>query len=115
MGVVEGLWNAVFHSISAFCNAGFDIMGKYEQFSSFTSYVEDPLVSLTLAALIIIGGIGFFVWSDIAKNGFNFKRYHLHTKIVVSTTAVLVLGGWLLFYLFERDGQLADLSRRVRR
>ena len=110
MGVVEGLWNAVFHSISAFCNAGFDIMGKYEQFSSFTSYVEDPLVSFTLAALIIIGGIGFFVWSDIAKNGFNFKRYHLHTKIVVSTTAVLVLGGWLLFYLFERDGQLADLS-----
>lgn len=67
MGFGTGLWNALFHSVSAFCNAGFDLMGKYEKFSSFTTLRSDVVVQLTLMALIVIGGIGFFVWSDLIK------------------------------------------------
>lgn len=104
MGFKIGLYNALFHSISAFCNAGFDIMGKYGQFSSLTRYSNDIIVNLTIMTLIIIGGIGFLVWDDIGNNRLSFKKYQLHTKIVLSTTAVLILSGALFFYLLEMNG-----------
>lgn len=109
-GVLKGIYYSVFHSISAFCNAGFDLMGTKEAFSSFTSYTEDILVNLTLIALIVIGGIGFFVWNDISKNKLSFKQYELHTKIVLVTSAVLIFGGSLLFYVFEKDASLSGMN-----
>lgn len=105
-GLKAGIFNAVFHSVSAFCNAGFDIMGKREKFSSFTTYADDPLVCITIMALIVIGGIGFLVWSDILKYKFNFKQYSLHSKIVLVTTAILLLGGTLLYLIFENSHTL---------
>ncbi len=110
MGILEGLWNAVFHSISAFCNAGFDLMGKYGQFTSFMTMQDDVIVQFTLMALIVIGGIGFFVWSDLIRCKWHFKRYALHTKIVLVTTAFLILSGWLGFFLLEQEGALAGMS-----
>ncbi len=110
MGFAEGIWNAIFHSVSAFCNAGFDIMGKYGQFCSLTGYVGDALVSLTVCSLIAVGGIGFLVWDDIIKNRFHYGKYELHTKLVLNTTAILILGGWVAFFLTEADGDLAGLT-----
>ncbi len=110
MGVVQGILNGLFHSISAFCNAGFDLMGKYEPCSSMTEYVHDPVVNLTLSALIIIGGIGFIVWNDIYRHKFNFRKYELHSKIVLVTTAVLTVGGTALFWIFENDNTLAGMT-----
>ncbi len=110
MGFFNGLYYSIFHSISAFCNAGFDIMGKYKPYSSFTAYYDDPIVSFTLSALILIGGIGFIVWSDIIDHKWHFKKYALQTKMVLSFSAVLVFGGALLFYVLERNNLYADMS-----
>lgn len=110
MGWGTGIYYSIFHSISAFCNAGFDLMGCYEPFSSLTRYVENPVVSLTICGLIIVGGLGFLVWGDIAKNRFHLRSYRLHSKITISMTVILLLGGSLLFYLFEKDHLLADAS-----
>lgn len=106
----QGLYFSIFHSVSAFCNAGFDLMGGRAPFSSLTAYGADPLVLLTLSALVIIGGLGFFVWRDIMHNGFHFSHYQLHTKLVLVSTAVLLVGGWALFLLFERNASLAGMS-----
>lgn len=110
MGFWEGLYNGVFHSISAFCNAGFDIMGKYQPFSSFTGYETNAVVSITIAMLIVIGGIGFLVWDDMLKNKLNFKEYCLHSKIVLITTVALITLGTLGYYVFEADGNLIGLT-----
>ena len=110
MGLGEGIYNAVFHSVSAFCNAGFDIMGKYKKFSSLTTFAEDKVVLLTLMALIVIGGIGFLVWSDILKFKLRFKKFSLHTKLALSTSAILLLGSGVLFFALEYNGVLKDFS-----
>ena len=110
MGLGEGIYNAVFHSVSAFCNAGFDIMGKYKKFSSLTTFAEDKVVLLTLMALIVIGGIGFLVWSDILKFKLRFKKFSLHTKLALSTSAILLLGSGVLFFTLEYNGVLKDFS-----
>jgi len=73
-GVAEGIWYGIFHSISAFCNAGFDLMGKNEPYSSLTLYYDDVLVNVVIMALIIIGGIGFIVWDDISNHKWNMKK-----------------------------------------
>lgn len=109
-GFGKGLYNAVFHSISAFCNAGFDLMGKNEQFSSLVSYDDDPLVCLTISALIIIGGIGFLVWSDIAKNRFRFRDYSLHSKIVLTSTFLFIVLGWVFFFFTEKNASMSGMS-----
>ena len=80
-GLVKGLWYSVFHSVSAFCNAGFDLMGIKAQFSSLTDYSANVIISLTTVALILIGGIGFSAWDDFIKYKFKFSRYRLQTKI----------------------------------
>jgi trk system potassium uptake protein TrkH len=85
-------------------------MGRFEPYSSFTGYYDDPVVVATLICLILIGGIGFFVWYDIAKNKLHFRKYSLQTKMILCMTFVLVFGGALLFYLLERDGLFSGMS-----
>lgn len=109
-GLVKGFYYAVFHSVSAFCNAGFDIMGCKGAYSSLTSFSTDAVVSLTISALIVIGGIGFFVWDDVSKHKLNFKKYELHTKVVLSATAILIVMGTLLMYAFEYDNTMAGMT-----
>jgi len=110
MGFLPGLYNALFHAVSAFCNAGFDIMGKYGKFSSLTTYQHNPIVILTVASLIVIGGIGFFVWNDIAIHRFKFQKYQLHSKIVLSVTSVLIVFGAILFFLLEYNYSFINLT-----
>lgn len=109
-GWARGCWFSLFHAVSAFCNAGFDLMGVRAPFSSLTAYCNDPLVSLTVCALIVVGGLGFLVWRDIAVNGLRFSKYQLHTKLVLTTTGILLLGGWILFFFFERDATMAGMT-----
>ena len=110
-GAGRGIWFSVFHSISAFCNAGFDLMGiKGTAFASLTSYVGDPLINLTICALIVIGGMGYVVWSDIWDKKFSYKKYRLHTRIVLWSTFILVFLPALLIYALEYDGVLAGMS-----
>lgn len=101
MGWGQGIYYSIFHSISAFCNAGFDLMGKYQPFSSFTAYSGDWLVSLTLSALIILGGIGFLVWDDMLKYRWHFHRYSLHAKLILIATGLLLFIGAIGYYIFE--------------
>ena len=103
MGAGKGIWCAVFHSVSAFCNAGFDLLGAYDgPFSSFCSYSGDWLVNVVLIALITIGGLGFLVWDDLSKKKLRVRRYTLQTKLVLSVSAILTLGGAALFFLLEK-------------
>ena len=106
-GLLKGIYYGCFHSVSAFCNGGFDLMGVREPFSSMTYYAGDPLVNLTLIFLILIGGIGFLVWDDLLRNKWHFRQYRLHTKLVLTMTGILFLGGAVLFFLLERQGILA--------
>ena len=100
----EGIWMAIFTSVSAFCNAGFDLMGdKTGKFSSMTAYSGDPIVCLTIPLLIIIGGLGFFVWQDIKDNRFRFRKYELHTKLVLIMTAILVIVPTVIIAIAEND------------
>lgn len=109
-GWLKGIWYGIFHSISAFCNAGFDLMGQFEPYSSLTMYYDDILVNVVIMLLIVIGGIGFIVWDDISKHKWQIKKYMLHTKIVLSVTVILILGGALCFYLFERNNLLLGMD-----
>lgn len=110
LGFVKGLYYGIFHSVSAFCNAGFDLMGYKNQFSSFVYEYDNILINVTVMSLIIVGGIGFIVWDDISKNGLHFKKYMLHTKIVLSTTVILILGSAALFYIFESPNLFVGMS-----
>jgi trk system potassium uptake protein TrkH len=110
MGFWEGLYNAIFHSVSVFCGAGFDLMGKYRQFSSLTLFQSDYMVQGVMIVLIVLSGVGFFVWTDILNHGMNVKRYALHTKLVLFVTTVLILFGWISIFVLEYDGALAELS-----
>lgn len=107
-GFTKGVYYAVFHSVSAFCNAGFDIMGGVfgEQFTSLTHYAYDPLVCLTVCLLIIIGGVGFCVWDDILECKGNIKKMCLHTKIVLCSTMTLLIISTFCFLLFEQNNPL---------
>lgn len=110
MGFFTGIYFAVFHSVSAFCNAGFDLMGRTEAYMSLTGYYNDFLVNFTIMALIILGGIGFIVWDDLWQNKYHFKKYRLHTKIVLITTGVLIVGGAVLYGIFERNHLMAGMN-----
>lgn len=107
----QGIWMSVFHSVSAFCNGGFDLMGQYTgAYSSLTFFVDDWLVNLVIMALIVIGGVGFIVWDDILTYKLAIKKYHLHSKIVLWMSAILIFGGALLFLIVERNATGAGLS-----
>lgn len=109
-GFGTGLYYSIFHSISAFCNAGFDLMGRIVPGSSFESYVSDPYVCIVLMCLIIIGGIGFIVWQDISEHKFDFKHYRLHSKIVLTTTGILLVFGFVAFFITEYNNAYKELS-----
>ncbi len=108
LGLKKGLWFSVFHSISAFCNAGFDLMGGDAPFSSLTGYVGDWYLNVIVMLLIIIGGLGFFVWKDLLNCRFAFSRLKLHSKLVLFVTACLILGGTVLLFVLEHHTDSYD-------
>ena len=100
-GLAGGLWRGVFHGVSAFCNAGFDLLGGYSgAFSSLAGFNDDPMVLLTTAALITVGGLGFFVWEDVLQHR-RWKKLSLYSRLVLSLTAALILFGALFFFAVE--------------
>lgn len=102
-GWLRGLYYSFFHAISAFCNAGFDLMGCIEPGSSMINFNGNAVVMVTLVFLILIGGIGFFVWDDILVCKAKFKNYKIHTKLVLVLTAILTVIPFVMFFLFEYD------------
>ncbi len=94
----RGIWTAIFTSVSAFCNAGIDLMGGY---SSMTGYVENPLINITLMLLIVVGGLGFLTWDDIRSHGLRVTRYRTQSKVILVTTAALILMPAISFFFFE--------------
>lgn len=100
-GFLKGVWYAMFHSISAFCNAGFDLIGIRSPFSSLTTYASQPVINLTIMALIIVGGIGFLTWEDVKRNRLHFSRYRMQSKVILVTTAVLIAAPAAWFFFFE--------------
>lgn len=98
-GVIKGLWYALFHAISSFCNAGFDLFGD-----SLVSFQNDPYILLVISALIVSGGIGFLVWRDLL-NYRQTKRMSIHSKLALAMTACLLIGGLVLFFFSERNGR----------
>lgn len=108
----RGIWMAVFHSISAFCNAGFDIMGTVEApYASMTAYHTDPVINIILMLLIIFGGIGFLTWDDVRANRLHLKRYRMQSKVILVTSAVLIIFPALYFFFNEYIG--LPLSDRI--
>lgn len=101
LGVGKGIYYSVFHAISAFCNAGIDLMGYYDPSSSLITAADSYIVGITISLLIIIGGIGFLVWADIKKWKWHFKYYRLHSKVVLTASLILVLLGTILILIFE--------------
>lgn len=110
-GIPKGLWYAVFHSVSAFCNAGFDLTGIKEPFSSLTSYCAQPAVNLTIMALIVIGGIGFLTWEDIARNKWHIKKYRMQSKVILTVTGLLILLPAIYFFFCEFSGM--SMGQRI--
>ena len=108
----KGVWMALFHSVSAFCNAGFDIMGTAEvPFASLTAYTINPAINITIMLLIIIGGIGFMTWDDIKVNRQHLKRYSMQSKVILMTSLILIVIPAVYFYFVEFSGFSA--SERV--
>lgn len=100
-GVAKGIWYSIFHSVSAFCNAGFDLMGAKEKYSSLTSYAANPVINIVIMFLIIFGGLGFFVWDDLRKYKFHFKKYNLQTKVVLFVSGLLIVLPAIYFFFIE--------------
>ncbi|MBR2407949.1 MAG: potassium transporter KtrB [Lachnospiraceae bacterium] len=104
---VRGIWISIFNAISAFCNAGMDVIGE----DSLCGYVQHPMINLVTCLLIVLGGIGYIVWWDVLRVGKNFKKQKfkcfanltLHSKIALSATGILLLTGAVLFFLFENN------------
>ena len=103
-GLIKGIWYSIFHSISAFCNAGFDLMGVREPFSSLTSYVSNPIINISIMSLILIGGLSFSTWADIKEYKFNLHRYHMQSKIILLMTAILVVFPAIYFFFVDFTG-----------
>ncbi len=100
-GLGKGIWYSVFHSISAFCNAGFDLMGVRAPYSSLTGFSQQPIINIVIMALIIIGGIGFITWDDIKVNRLKFHRYRMQSKVILSVTAALIFLPAIYLFFFE--------------
>ena len=104
----QALWHALFHAVSAFCNAGFDLMGTNAPYSSLTAYAAHPMVNITIMLLIVIGGIGFLTWQDIYQNGVHIKRYRMQSKVILATTGILLLVPAVYFFFFEFSAEPMD-------
>ena len=98
----HGIWMAVFHSISAFCNAGFDILGtESNRYPSLTGYAGSPVINITIMLLIVIGGIGFLTWDDICENKLHFHRYRMQSKVILVTTGLLIFLPAVFFFFSD--------------
>lgn len=98
----RGVWMAVFHSISAFCNAGFDILGtESNRYPSLTGYAGSPVINITIMLLIVIGGIGFLTWDDICENKLHFHRYRMQSKVILVTTGLLIFLPAVFFFFSD--------------
>lgn len=100
-GLGKGIWYSIWHSVSAFCNAGFDLMGVREHYSSLVSYADNPLINVVIMLLIITGGIGFLTWNDIRTHKWHLRKYRMQSKIVFVVTAILLVVPALYFYFIE--------------
>ena len=101
----KGIWMALFHSVSAFCNAGFDLLGKTDHlYPSLTSYVENPLVNLTIMGLIVTGGIGFLTWDDIYTKKYHFRQYCMQSKVILLTSLFLIFVPAAFFFFRDFAG-----------
>ena len=99
---LRGVWMAIFHSVSAFCNAGFDILGRADTlYPSLTAYISDPLVNIVIMLLIVVGGIGFLTWDDVCTHRLHLRRYRMQSKVILSATAILIALPALLFFLTD--------------
>ena len=99
---LRGVWMAVFHSVSAFCNAGFDILGRTGTlYPSLTAYIADPLVNIVIMLLIVIGGIGFLTWDDVCTHRLHLWRYRMQSKVILSATIILIALPALIFFLTD--------------
>ena len=118
-GFLKGFWYSIWHSVSAFCNAGFDLMGTREKFSSLCSYHDSIYLNCIIMLLIVVGGIGFLVWNDIKTHKFQFKKYTLQSKIVLLTSLLLIVIPAVYFFLYEfnelplRDRTISSLFQSV--
>lgn len=110
-GIQKGIWYAVFHSISAFCNAGFDLMGVKAPYSSLTCFADNPVINVAVMALIVIGGIGFMTWDDIKTEKYHIHKYRMQSKVILMTTLLLILFPALYFFFFEFG--TAPLKERI--
>lgn len=99
-GFSKGLFYSIFHSVSAFCNAGIDLIGNGR---SLTPYSNNPIIILTVSALVITGGLGFYVWQEIysLRKFKDIKKISLHSKVVITMTSFLLVSATILFFLFE--------------
>ena len=102
---IKGIWMAAFHSISAFCNAGFDILGTAEnKYPSLTGYIGDTTINIAVMFLIIVGGIGFLTWDDICTNKWHFKKYRMQSKVILVTTMLLIIAPAVFFFFCDFTG-----------
>ena len=106
-GIAKGIWYAVFHSISAFCNAGFDLMGVKSHFSSLSFFADHAAVNIIVMALIVTGGIGFMTWDDIKTHKHRLRKYRMQSKVILVTTALLITLPALYFFFFEFGNETA--------
>ena len=98
----RGIWMAVFHSISAFCNAGFDILGTENNlYPSLTGYTGSPIINITIMLLIVIGGIGFLTWDDICEHKWHFHRYRVQSKVILVITGFLIVVPAAFFFFVD--------------
>ena len=109
-GFVKGVWYSIFHSISAFCNAGFDLMGVNAPYSSLTAFSDNIVINLTIMLLIIIGGIGFLTWEDVVTKKFQIKKYRMQSKVVLTVSAFLIVLPAMYFYF----GEFSDMVGKER-
>lgn len=103
-GLGKGIWYALFHSISAFCNAGFDLMGSSSPYSSLTAFAGNRVINYTVMALIVAGGIGFLTWEDMKTNRHRIRKYRMQSKVILSATALLIVIPAVYFFFFELSG-----------
>lgn len=107
-GALKGTWYALFHSISAFCNAGFDLMGSKNPFSSLTEYASNGLINIVIIVLIVIGGIGFLTWDDVKCKRIHIKKYRMQSKVILLMAVILIVIPFLFFFFREFSRQVWD-------
>lgn len=100
-GIGRGIWYAIFHSVSAFCNAGFDILGTDVPYASLTGFTVQPVINIAIMLLIVIGGIGFLTWDDIRTNHIHIKRYRMQSKVILTVSGILILLPAIYFFFCE--------------